>query len=172
MGIAGLAGDIAPHDVDVDPPTLMPASPVVNILPSLHHNVAVVVSSSSEESDEYVPPPLHRDFPPLDGPRPQRQQLSDEQWVGNQIYSSSWSDAALSARSGDRGPALLLMQSLDWKLQTGALIHSLTRLVEMGFEEYPVRVCLLLHDGDESRALDELLEGGCYVDVNGHHNVF
>lgn len=172
MGIAGPADDIAPHDVDVDPPTLMPASPVVNIPPSQHRDDAVVLSSSSEESDEYVPPPLHRDGPPLDGPRPQRQQLSDEQWVGNQIYSALWSDAALSAHSGDRGLALLLMQSLDWKLRTGALYLPVTRLVEMGFEEFPVRVCLLMHDGGESSALEELLEGGVYADVSGRHYVF
>jgi hypothetical protein len=131
------------------------------------------VSSSSDDSEEYVPLPQHRIIEhALDGPRPQRQQVSDLQWVANQIYSPSWSDAALSARSGDRALALSLLQSLDWKLRTGALYLPLTRLVEMGFGEFPVRVCLLMHGGDEGRALEELLLGGCYVDVNGQHNEF
>jgi hypothetical protein len=39
----------------------------------------------------------------------------------------------------------------------------------MGFNEMPARVCLLMHDGEEGAALDELLVGSAYVGVNGDH---
>ena len=170
--------DHRPH-APTSPPFPVPALPWLATIPTLvairtiraHQALIQSEKRYSDSSDsDYLSLRHHQAEPLPDSPRTQRQQ--EVEWIANQVYSPSWTIAALAARSGDRGLALLLLQSMDWKLRAGTLNQPMKNLLGMGFEEFSVRVCLLAHDGGERLALEELLQGGCYVDVNGHHNVF
>ena len=84
-------------------------------------------------------------------------------------YCIQWSEAALVARGGNRVNAMVLLQSLEWSLrgQASALNRVLARLVDMGFNDMPARVCLLMNNGEEASALDDLLLNKVYVSVSG-----
>jgi hypothetical protein len=163
-GIEGTAEDIVAKEATIGPvrfPDRLPPPP-----PSDSE------LSDSSESVEYLPrQPSGGVEPPHN--RPQRDRMPDEDWhwVLDTTYCWEWSEAALVARCGNRPDAMLLLQSLEWKLRgtSSALNRALARLVSMGFNEMPARVCLLMHDGEEGAALDELLVGSAYVGVNGDH---
>ena len=143
-GVEGTVDDITNHVVNASyPATLLPASS----------------DFRSDSSDSDYLPLRHHHAEPVQ---------SEVEWIANQVYPPPWSIAALAARAGDRRLALLLLQSMDWKIRAGTLIRPMLNLLEMGFEEIPVRVCLLTHDGEERLALEVLLQGCCHVDEHGH----
>lgn len=171
-GISGTAEDLD-ASVPVGPAVVLPVVAAV-------HQVRVDLDpSSSDASDadvdssssvEYVP--QHRDdtdsLSPPPSPRPQRQQqVTESEWILRTTYCRRWSEAALIARSGNRSNALTLLQSFHWKLRTCAFDRILSELVDMGFNELPARVCLLSSNGEKAHALEELLQSGVYVGVNG-----
>jgi hypothetical protein len=166
-GVQGTAEDIAVQE-ETGGPVIFPAR--------LQQETGVfrAISSESELSDssdsvEYLPQQPSGVEPSHD--RPQRRQMHDDEWVLGTTYCVQWSEAALVARCGNRSDAMLLLQSLEWVLRgsSSALNRALARLVSMGFNELPARLCLLMHDGEEGAALDELLLGSAYVGVAGDH---
>jgi hypothetical protein len=160
-GIEGTAEDIVVKEATIGPvkfPVRLPPPP-----PSDSE------LSDSSNSVEYLPRQPSGVEPQYN--RPQRHQMPDDEWVLDTTYCVQWSEAALVARCGNRPDAMLLLQSLESMIRgsSSALNRALARLVSMGFNQMPARVCLLLHDGEESAALDELLRGSAYVGVGGHH---
>ncbi len=170
-GVQGTAEDIVVQE-ETGGPVRFPVQQETGVFRAQRNEVSI--SSESELSDssysvEYLPQQPSEVEPSHD--RPQRRQMHDDEWVLGTTYCVQWSEAALVARCGNRSDAMLLLQSLEWVLRgtSSALNRALARLVSMGFNQLPARVCLLMHDGDEGAALDELLLGSAYVGVAGDH---
>jgi len=167
--IAGTADDLADHvDEESAPAVLLPITSGASVVHShryTHDVFALSGSSDSDSSVEYVAPPQNQHGPPQNSFRPHRQPATESEWILRTSYATLWSEAALVLRCNNRSDALILLQSMDWKLRTNALERPLARLIEMGFNELQARVCLLMHDGEENSALDELLLRRSFVAV-------
>ena len=177
-GTAGTADDLDSSVVAaLLPAVVLPvASPValVRIQNDISSSDADVDSSSF---DEYLPQhQRHEHFnidsesPSHHSPRPHRRpQVTDAEWITQTTYCRRWSEAALVARSANRSEALTLLESLHWRLRTCAFDRLVIELIHMGFNELPVRVCLLLHNGEKIHAVEALLQLGdtVYVGVDG-----
>lgn len=184
-GVVGTADDLASNDdQETTPAIVVPVSHVSLTHPVGGGGLAIaggqrlrdefLLSESSDfssDSVEYLPPLRQPSGVETSHDRPQRHQMPDDEWVLGTTYCVQWSEAALVARCGNRLDAMVLLQSLEWKLRglSSQLNRSLARLVDMGFNAMPARVCLLMHDGEEGNALDELLTGHAYVGVAGDH---
>jgi len=178
---AGIQGTV--EDIVVQEEVVGPVVPVhIQVAPRDEFAITSSDSDGSSSDVEYFNPPfVHTSASPLqqpDGVQPpqqphrlQRRQLSDEDWILGTTYCIQWSEAALVAHGGNRLNAMVLLQSLEWSLRgrTSALNQALARLGDMGFNNMPARVCLLMHHGDEVSALDELLLNRVYISVAGFH---
>lgn len=184
-GVVGTADDLAVGD-DIqdlavgDDRQASATSPTFALQEGQRHRDEFSLSDSSDSdgdsgnSVEYLPHPLHQqsgDELQHEHHRPPRQQMFDDEWILYTTYCVQWSEAALVARCGNRLEAKTLLQSMEWKLRgvSSTLNRALARFVSMGFNEMPARVCLLMHNGEEVAALDELLLGRAYVGVAGVH---
>jgi hypothetical protein len=176
-GTAGTADDLDGSVVAV----LLPAVVLPEASPVAMARIQNDISSSDDDvdsssSEEYLPQHQRHEHFDIDSespsysPRPHRQpQVTEAEWITRTTYCKRWSEAALVARSGNRSEALSLLESLHWRLRTCAFDRLVTELFDMGFNELPVRVCLLLHNGEKVHAIEALLQLGetVYVGVNG-----
>ncbi len=170
-GIQGTAEDIVVQEEVVGP--VLPVH--IQVAPRHEFTITSSDSDGSSSDVEYINPPSSQQ-PGVVEPQHEahrllrHRRLSDEDWILDTTYCIQWSQAALVARGGNRVNAMVLLQSLEWSLrgQASALNRVLARLVDMGFNDMPARVCLLMNNGEEASALDDLLLNKVYVSVSDH----
>jgi hypothetical protein len=159
-GIQGSAEDIVAKE-ELIGPVQFPVAPA-----RARDVFAVTSDSSSSDSEdvEYLEPSIIRSqqYPLQRVIRVQRPQPSDHEWATSdtrRVYPESWCLAALAANGGDRVTAFDLLQSNALLLRFRPFDYSCKKFIEMGFQERHAQICLLLNNGNESQALEELLRG-------------